>query len=60
MQVEEPVKCVFGCEKQAQAMLIDRDWCERNCETEDVYERIQRPNRCFWHFAKFGLDMRKK
>ena len=32
MQVKEPVKCVFGCEKQAQAMLIDRDWCERNCE----------------------------
>lgn len=54
------VKCVFGCAKQEEARLIDREWCEKNCDPNGVYEKIQRPNKCFWHFAKLGLDMRKK
>ena len=57
---KEAVRCVFGSEKQVQAALMDRRWCEEHCEAGAGHERHKRTYECFWHFAGLGLNMGKR
>ena len=59
-ELKETVCCVFGSEKQTQARLLDRKWCEEHCGQENRNKRLSRSYDCFWHFTELGLNMSKR